>query len=44
MTFGQLANWLNELVLHYSRLEMLVRPKQSILLDPFVRYEKKKML
>jgi hypothetical protein len=36
---SQLANWLNELVLRYNRLEMFVRDKNSSLLDPFVSYE-----
>ncbi len=33
-------NWLNKLVLQYSRLEMLVRDQHSSLLDPFVSYKK----
>ncbi len=34
-----LMNCPNKLVLCYSRLEMLVKDKQSSLLDPFVSYE-----
>jgi hypothetical protein len=37
---SELTNWLNKLVLHYCRLEMLVRDKHFSLLGPFVCYEK----
>ena len=41
---SKLTNWHNKLVLHYSRLEMLVRDKHSSLLDPFVSYAKIEVL
>ncbi len=40
--FSATCKWAQKaIVLHYSRLEMLVRDKQPSLLDPFVGYAKK---
>ncbi len=40
----KLTNWLNKLVLHNSRLGMLVRFKHSSLLDPFILVRKIEVL
>ncbi len=37
---SQLTKWTNKPLLHYSRLEILVRDKHSSLFDQFITYEK----
>ncbi len=43
--FSITCKWVQKaIVLHYSRLEMLVRDKHPSLLDPFVSYAKNEVL